>query len=137
MGVTKTTTSEGNGPFPKAGDTVTMLYTGYLKNADGSKGKVFDTTEKPGRGPFQTPIGIGRVIKGEWFDGDDVARLGAASPRSSTYYCVMEELTETGWDEGVVQMKLGEKATLDITSDFAYGSQSIAGLIPANSDLIL
>ena len=28
-----------------------------------------------------------------------------------------------GWDEGVVQMKLGEKARLDITSDYAYGSQ--------------
>jgi hypothetical protein len=43
----------------------------------------------------------------------------------------------TGWDEGVVQMKLGEKARLDITSDFAYGSQSFPGLIPPNSDLIL
>jgi hypothetical protein len=42
-----------------------------------------------------------------------------------------------GWDEGVVQMKLGEKARLDITSDFAYGSQSFPGLIPPNSDLIL
>ena len=28
-----------------------------------------------------------------------------------------------GWDEGVVTMKVGEKATLDITSDFAYGDR--------------
>lgn len=42
-----------------------------------------------------------------------------------------------GWDEGVVQMKLGEKARLDITSDFAYGDQSFPGLIPPHSDLIL
>ncbi|KAF1845940.1 FK506-binding protein 1 [Cucurbitaria berberidis CBS 394.84] len=41
-----------------------------------------------------------------------------------------------GWDEGVVQMKLGEKARLDITSDFAYGDQSFPGLIPPHSDLI-
>lgn len=34
-------------------------------------------------------------------------------------------------------MKLGEKARLDITSDFAYGSQEFPGLIPPNSDLIL
>jgi FK506-binding protein 1 len=34
-------------------------------------------------------------------------------------------------------MKLGEKARLDITSDFAYGTQSFPGLIPPNSDLIL
>jgi hypothetical protein len=36
-----------------------------------------------------------------------------------------------------VQMKLGEKARLDITSDFAYGSQEFPGLIPPHSDLIL
>ncbi|KAF2709407.1 FK506-binding protein/peptidyl-prolyl cis-trans isomeras-like protein [Pleomassaria siparia CBS 279.74] len=41
-----------------------------------------------------------------------------------------------GWDEGVVQMKLGEKARLDITSDFAYGAQAFPGLIPPHSDLI-
>jgi FK506-binding protein 1 len=33
-------------------------------------------------------------------------------------------------------MKLGEKARLDITSDFAYGDQSFPGLIPPHSDLI-
>jgi len=41
-----------------------------------------------------------------------------------------------GWDEGVINMKLGEKARLDITSDFAYGNQEFPGLIPAGSDLI-
>lgn len=67
MGVTKTTIVEGNGPSPTKGDQVTMLYTGWLKNPDGSKGKQFDTTEKPGRGPFKTEIGVGRVIKGKAF----------------------------------------------------------------------
>lgn len=69
MGVTKTILVEGNGPSPEKGDTVTMLYTGWLKEAgkkDG-KGKQFDTTEKPGRGPFKTAIGVGRVIKGMFF----------------------------------------------------------------------
>ncbi|RMZ74004.1 peptidylprolyl isomerase [Pyrenophora seminiperda CCB06] len=89
MGVEKTILQEGSGASPKKGDRVTMEYTGWLKNPDNSKGKQFDSTT--GRGPFQTPIGVGRVIK--------------------------------GWDEGVVQMKLGEKARLDISSDFAYGSQ--------------
>ncbi|KAJ2974704.1 hypothetical protein NQ176_g5915 [Zarea fungicola] len=30
-----------------------------------------------------------------------------------------------GWDEGVTQMKTGEKATLDITSDFGYGASDV------------
>lgn len=28
-----------------------------------------------------------------------------------------------GWDEGVTTMKVGEKALLDITSDYAYGDR--------------
>lgn len=68
MGVKKTVLVEGNGPSPQQGDVVTMLYTGWLKEAGkkDSKGKQFDTTEKPGRGPFKTPIGVGRVIKGAY-----------------------------------------------------------------------
>jgi len=41
-----------------------------------------------------------------------------------------------GWDEGVAGMKIGEKRRLFIPSHMAYGSQEIAGIIPANSDLI-
>ncbi|KAI9893264.1 MAG: FK506-binding protein 2B [Vezdaea aestivalis] len=41
-----------------------------------------------------------------------------------------------GWDEGVVQMTLGEKAILNITSDYGYGNRGFPGLIPAASDLI-
>ncbi|KAJ6780405.1 hypothetical protein PWT90_02292 [Aphanocladium album] len=41
-----------------------------------------------------------------------------------------------GWDEGVPQMKVGEKATLDISSDFGYGARGFPGHIPANADLI-
>lgn len=68
MGVQRTVLVEGSGPSPVKGDTVTMLYTGWLKEEgkkDG-KGKQFDTTEKPGRGPFQTAIGVGRVIQGTY-----------------------------------------------------------------------
>lgn len=32
MGVTKITTKEGSGDSPKKGDTVSMEYTGYLKD---------------------------------------------------------------------------------------------------------
>jgi len=104
MGVTKTVLKEGNGPIPKNGDTVTIEYTGYLKdtNKPENKGEKFDSSV--GRGPFVTPIGTGRVIK--------------------------------GWDVGVTTMKLGEKATLDITSDFAYGSRGFPGHIPADADLL-
>ncbi|PHH74331.1 hypothetical protein CDD80_3170 [Ophiocordyceps camponoti-rufipedis] len=104
MGVTKKTLSPGSGAQPKPGDTVTIEYTGYLKDPskpDG-KGQKFDSSV--GRGDFVVKIGVGQVIK--------------------------------GWDEGVTQMKVGEKATLDISSDYAYGSKGFTGHIPPNADLI-
>jgi len=41
-----------------------------------------------------------------------------------------------GWDEGVLNMSLGEKAILKITSDYGYGSTGAAGVIPPNADLV-
>ncbi|KAB8271268.1 hypothetical protein BDV30DRAFT_213736 [Aspergillus minisclerotigenes] len=41
-----------------------------------------------------------------------------------------------GWDEGVPQMSLGEKALLTITPDYGYGAQGFPNLIPANSTLL-
>jgi len=49
---------EGTGAKPTAGQTITAHYTGYL--LDGTK---FDSSVDRGQ-PFQTPIGVGRVIKG-------------------------------------------------------------------------
>lgn len=41
-----------------------------------------------------------------------------------------------GWDEGVLQMSIGEKAVLKITSDYGYGSNGAGNVIPPNADLI-
>eukprot|EP00980_Cylindrotheca_fusiformis_P010024 scaffold2214_cov139-Cylindrotheca_fusiformis.AAC.21 len=41
-----------------------------------------------------------------------------------------------GWDEGVIQMSLGEKSKLLISSDYGYGSQGAGGVIPPNADLV-
>ena len=41
-----------------------------------------------------------------------------------------------GWDEGVMKMSLGEKAVLNITSDFGYGERGAGGVIPPNADLV-
>ncbi|KAJ7596575.1 hypothetical protein C8J56DRAFT_816361 [Mycena floridula] len=40
-----------------------------------------------------------------------------------------------GWDEGVPQLSLGEKAILTCTPDFAYGSRGFPPVIPPNSTL--
>jgi FK506-binding protein 1 len=40
-----------------------------------------------------------------------------------------------GWDEGVAQMTLGEKAILKITSDYGYGARGAGRVIPPHADL--
>lgn len=41
-----------------------------------------------------------------------------------------------GWDLGVLGMKIGEKRTLTIPADLAYGAGGIPGAIPPNATLI-
>ncbi|KAG8909593.1 FK506-binding protein 1, partial [Tulasnella sp. 417] len=40
-----------------------------------------------------------------------------------------------GWDEGVVQLSLGQKAILTCTPDYAYGARGYPPVIPPNSTL--
>lgn len=42
----------------------------------------------------------------------------------------------TGWDKGVSQMNKGERATLYISADFAYGKDGHPPTIPPNTPLI-
>lgn len=41
-----------------------------------------------------------------------------------------------GWDEGVIKMSLGEKARLNISSDYGYGRDGAGDVIPPNADLV-
>ncbi len=56
---------EGKGPEVKDGDHVVMHYTGWLEEPTGSGkiGKKFDSSVDR-KQPFETPIGVGYVIKG-------------------------------------------------------------------------
>ncbi len=41
-----------------------------------------------------------------------------------------------GWDKGVMTMKVGEKARLNIPSHEGYGARGAGGVIPPNADLV-
>ncbi|KAI3364529.1 hypothetical protein L3Q82_011313 [Scortum barcoo] len=41
-----------------------------------------------------------------------------------------------GWDEGVAQMSLGQRAKITCTPDMAYGATGHPGVIPPNATLI-
>jgi FKBP-type peptidyl-prolyl cis-trans isomerase FkpA len=64
----------GNGDVAKAGDQVSVHYTGWLQNPDGSKGRKFDSSKDRGQ-PFQFALGQGQVIKG-WDEGVQGMKVG-------------------------------------------------------------
>lgn len=64
----------GSGAAAKAGTKVTVHYTGWLQNPDGSVGKKFDSS-RDGNQPFSFVLGAGNVIKG-WDEGVQGMQVG-------------------------------------------------------------
>jgi FK506-binding protein 1 len=40
-----------------------------------------------------------------------------------------------GWDEGILEMQLGEIALLKVSADYGYGPEGMPPVIPPNADL--
>ena len=64
----------GAGPQAKSGTRVTVHYTGWLQNPDGSAGKKFDSSRDHNQ-PFSFALGAGNVIKG-WDEGVQGMQVG-------------------------------------------------------------
>ncbi|KAG0276114.1 Peptidyl-prolyl cis-trans isomerase fpr2 [Linnemannia exigua] len=94
-----TSKPEGCTKVSKAGDKLSMHYTGTL-HKDGSK---FDSSLDRKRS-FDFTLGIGQVIK--------------------------------GWDQGLLDMCVGEKRKLTIPARMGYGARAMGSAIPANSALV-
>ena len=66
----------GTGAQAQAGQHVTVHYTGWLRNDDGSTGAKFDSS-KDRNDPFQFSLGAGQVIRG-WDEGVQGMLVGGA-----------------------------------------------------------
>ena len=74
----------------------------------------------------------GRFTNGTAFDSNVDPKFGHVEPFKFTLGAGQ---VIAGWDDGLVGMKVGEKKTLTIPPEKAYGSRTV-GPIPANSTLI-
>jgi FKBP-type peptidyl-prolyl cis-trans isomerase FkpA len=64
----------GDGAEAKAGQHVTVHYTGWLRNDDGTQGAKFDSS-KDRNDPFRFSLGGGQVIRG-WDEGVQGMKIG-------------------------------------------------------------
>lgn len=103
----KVTQPAGEPMTAQTGDWVSVHYTGKLEN-----GQPFDTSLQP------RPEGRTMVIKPITF------KLG-------------EKRVIAGWEEGLLGMKVGEKRTLVIPPELAYGETGAGGgVIPPDATLV-
>ncbi len=66
----------GEGAEATAGQHVTVHYTGWLRNDDGTAGNKFDSS-KDRNAPFEFALGAGQVIRG-WDEGVQCMKDGGA-----------------------------------------------------------
>ena len=64
----------GSGDEAVEGDYVSVHYSGWLQNPDGSAGEMFDSSVERNE-PFEFPLGAGHVIKG-WDEGVQGMKVG-------------------------------------------------------------
>jgi FKBP-type peptidyl-prolyl cis-trans isomerase FkpA len=99
-------TQQGTGPKPVVGDTVVVNYTGRMLN-----GKVFDTSVKDTAVKGKLPVDPMRQYK-------------------AIHIPVGEKRVIAGWDEGLLLLNKGSKASFVIPSSLAYGERGVSIIGP-------
>ncbi|KAK8869925.1 FK506-binding protein 1 [Kwoniella newhampshirensis] len=71
---------------------------------------------------------VGTLLDGSKFD--------SSRDRGSPFVCrIGQGQVIKGWDEGVPQLSIGQKANLICSPDYAYGARGFPPVIPPNSTL--
>lgn len=75
----------------------------------------------------------GKLLNGTTFDSNVDPKFNHVQPFPFT---IGAGEVIKGWDIGVAGMKVGEKRKLELAPEYAYGSNAVGGVIPANSTLV-
>ncbi|KAB0352434.1 hypothetical protein FD754_017291 [Muntiacus muntjak] len=74
-----------------------------------------------------------------WDEGmlEDGKKFDSSRDRNKPFKFVLgKQEVIRGWEEGVAQMSVGQRAKLTISPDYAYGATGHPGIIPPNATLI-
>lgn len=114
-----------------AGNTHTSVYDGSYEEY--SKKMKVDIIEGENVEGKKCPIGaVAKVhYTGKFMDG---TKFDSSRDRGRPFeFTVGAGEVIRGWDEGVPQLKVGQKAILTCPPDYAYGARGVPGAIPPNS----
>ena len=110
---------------------VADLVKGFTKTDSGLYYKVTKpgTGAQPKKGQTIQAHYEGRLVDGRVFDS-------SYARKQPLEFAVGTGRVIPGWDEGLLAMKVGEKRTLVIPPNLAYGDRGAGGVIPPNAWLI-
>lgn len=94
---------------------------------------------KEGEGPAATENKPITVHYTGWLDnnGKKGRKFDSSRDRRSAFlFYLGRKMVIKGWEEGIKGMKLGERRTLYIPAELAYGEDGVVKVIPSNADLI-
>lgn len=101
-----------------------VIVEGQLRKVIHAEG----TGEQPKKGQEVSALYRGTLQNGDEFDSNQ--------DRENPFkFTLGQGMVIKGWDEGFASMKVGERATLICSPDFAYGARGSPPKIPPNATL--
>jgi FKBP-type peptidyl-prolyl cis-trans isomerase len=121
---------------PPAGTKPGSTTTPTKNNMENTNLKITTTQEGSGpaivNGQTASMLYTGKLDNGQTFDSNVDPAFHHPEPFE---YTLGAGQVIKGWDLGVLGMKVGEKRTLVIPADLAYGSRGVPGVIPPGATL--
>jgi cyclophilin family peptidyl-prolyl cis-trans isomerase len=109
-------TETKNGDYPSEGAKILVRHAGYFTD-----GRLFDTSYKEVAEAYETY-------------SEAAEQAGGYEPFESIYSPQASLIS--GFREGLLKMRIGDKAMLFVPSHLGYGPQGAGNIIPPNSDLV-
>ncbi len=104
---------------------------GFIKTESGLRYQIIQegNGKKPNKGDMVSVHYKGQLFDGTVFDS-------SYKRKQPIDFAVGVGQVIAGWDEGILLLKVGDKARMVIPSELAYGSRGAGGVIPPNTPLI-
>jgi FKBP-type peptidyl-prolyl cis-trans isomerase len=104
-----------------------------MNNGNSAAGKEENAKTVAEAGDIVAMNYTGRLADGTVFDSNVDPKFGHVEP---FIFPLGAGRVIPGWDKGIVGMKVGDKKTLTIAPEDAYGASGVPGVIPPNATLI-